>query len=243
MKITPLEIRQKSFEKGFRGYEKEEVNAYLHSLSMEWERLLKENKEAQAKAVELEKEVSKLRAVESSLFKTLKTAEDTGANMIDQATKMAEIHMKETEMRTEGILNEAKTKARDTIEEAELMAKKTIEDMEDQLKSLIQDYKTLENFRDDVLADIKALSTDALERVERMKAQVKRFNLEDHFFKAKRESKEVIANRLSANSSAKKMVMEEQKTQKESPRAEKWNTQTALPIVNKPERSFFDDID
>ncbi|MDH5604575.1 MAG: DivIVA domain-containing protein, partial [Cyclobacteriaceae bacterium] len=148
MKITPLEIRQKSFEKGFRGYEKEEVNAYLHSLSMEWERLLKENKEAQAKAVELEKEVSKLRAVESSLFKTLKTAEDTGANMIDQATKMAEIHMKETEMRTEGILNEAKTKARDTIEEAELMAKKTIEDMEDQLKSLIQDYKTLENFRD-----------------------------------------------------------------------------------------------
>ena len=44
MKITPLEIRQKTFEKVFRGYEKDEVNAYLQSLSMEWERMLDENK-------------------------------------------------------------------------------------------------------------------------------------------------------------------------------------------------------
>jgi len=39
-----------------------------------------------------ENEVEKLREVESSLFKTLKTAEDTGANLIDQANKLAEIH-------------------------------------------------------------------------------------------------------------------------------------------------------
>ena len=45
MKITPLEIRQKSFEKEFRGYDKDEVNAYLRSLSQEWEKLLDELKE------------------------------------------------------------------------------------------------------------------------------------------------------------------------------------------------------
>ena len=45
MKITPLEIRQKTFEKSFRGLDKDEVNAFLLSLSHEWERMLDENKE------------------------------------------------------------------------------------------------------------------------------------------------------------------------------------------------------
>jgi len=46
MKITPLEIRQKDFEKKMRGYDKDEVNAFLQSLSQEWERTLDETKEA-----------------------------------------------------------------------------------------------------------------------------------------------------------------------------------------------------
>ena len=29
MNITPLEIRQKEFEKGFRGYDKDEVKAFF----------------------------------------------------------------------------------------------------------------------------------------------------------------------------------------------------------------------
>jgi len=49
MKITPLEIRQKEFEKKLRGYDKEEVNAFLESLSKEWERVLDENKEYKIK--------------------------------------------------------------------------------------------------------------------------------------------------------------------------------------------------
>ena len=45
MKITPLEIRQKTFERTLRGYDKDEVNAFLLSLSQEWERNSDEIKE------------------------------------------------------------------------------------------------------------------------------------------------------------------------------------------------------
>ena len=51
MKITPLEIRQKTFEKNIRGFDKDEVNAFLISLSSEWEKLLDEIKtESEKKA-------------------------------------------------------------------------------------------------------------------------------------------------------------------------------------------------
>ena len=60
MRITPLDIRQKTFEKNFRGYEKDEVNAFLLSLSQEWERIVDENKELRIKLESTEREVTKL---------------------------------------------------------------------------------------------------------------------------------------------------------------------------------------
>ncbi|HEY5823450.1 MAG TPA: DivIVA domain-containing protein, partial [Cyclobacteriaceae bacterium] len=49
MKVTPLEIRQKTFERTLRGYDKDEVNAFLTSLSQEWERMQDEMKELRVK--------------------------------------------------------------------------------------------------------------------------------------------------------------------------------------------------
>lgn len=208
MKITPLEIRQKTFEKGFRGYEKDEVSAYLQSLSQEWERLMDENKEYNMKIDSLQKEVDKLREVENSLFKTLKTAEDTGTNLVEQAKKTAELHMRETEINAEGMLSDAKNKARDLIDESEIHAKQTIDEMEAQLKNLMHSYKTLENFRDDLIADIKGMSTDALERVERLKNQIKRTDIESHFFKSRREGQKFVDDKIVENTKTKKEKLE-----------------------------------
>ena len=61
MKITPLEIRQKTFEKAFRGVDKEEVNAFLTTLSQQWEKMLDENRELRLKLESTTKEVQKMR--------------------------------------------------------------------------------------------------------------------------------------------------------------------------------------
>ena len=132
MRITPLEIRQKTFEKNFRGYEKEEVQAFLITLSQEWERVLDENKELKFKFEATEKEIQKLREVETSLYKTLKTAEDTGASVVEQARKAAELHLRESQLKADQLINEAKNKAKDTIEESDVRAKQIIADMEGQ---------------------------------------------------------------------------------------------------------------
>lgn len=160
MKITPIEIRQKEFEKVFRGYDKEEVDAYLQSLSQEWERLLDETKELKMRLEVTEKEVVKLREVESTLFKTLKTAEDTGANMIQQANKTAELHLKETQIKAEALLNDAKFKAKSIIEEAETQSRYLIDEMEHETRNLLDSCHDLEVFRDNLLSELKNLAND-----------------------------------------------------------------------------------
>ncbi len=191
MRITPLDIRQKTFEKNFRGYEKDEVNAFLLTLSQEWERVLDENKECRIKLEATEREVSKLREVESSLYKTLKTAEDTGANVIDQARRTAELHLRESQLKADGMINEAKMKARDTIEESDMRAKEILEEMEERLKILVESYKKMQTLRDDLLADLKHLGSDVIDRVERSKIMGKDFDPDKHLAMAKREAKRV----------------------------------------------------
>jgi len=189
MNITPLEIRQKDFEKAFRGYNKDEVTAFLNSLSIEWERLNDQSKELQYKLEASEKEVQKLREVENSLFKTLKTAEDTGANMIEQATKTAELHMKETEMKADALMSEAKSRAKSIIEDAETRARMITDDMEDEIRQLEQVYRSLDANKSSLMSDLKLLANDIVDKLNRHSDFPT--DIKPHMKKAKELSREV----------------------------------------------------
>lgn len=167
MKITPLEIRQKTFEKIFRGYDKDEVNAYLQSLSMEWERMLEENRKLEHKIENLGEEVNKLRDLESSLFKTLKTAEDTGANLIEQAEKETSLKLKESQIKSEKIIVESKDKAKKFIEAAEVKKKQILSEMMSKMKALESQHNQLVDLKEKVVDQIRNYATELKDSVVR----------------------------------------------------------------------------
>lgn len=237
MKITPLEIRQKAFEKVLRGYDKDEVNAFLQTLSQEWERVLDDTKEMKIKMEATEREVSKLREVENSLFKTLKTAEDTGANVIGQANKTAELILRENQLKADALLNEAKSKAKNTLEEAEVLSKQMLEEMEERLKLLIQHYKTLELHRDNLLSDMKRMAGETIDRVERAKNSARDFDPDQHLALAKRESKRALFPNAE--------IENEIKSALPPPAPPIVVSEPAKPVLVeeiRTQRSFFDDI-
>lgn len=166
MKITPLDIRQKTFEKNFRGYDKEEVAAFMNYLSQEWEKLIEEKNALKAKYEQAEKEASKLREVEQSLFKTLKTAEDTGASIIEQANKTAELILKEAQMNADALNAESKNKARNVVDQAESQAKNIMEDLKEDVQLLVDNYEKLQSQRDYLLKNLKKTATETLENVK-----------------------------------------------------------------------------
>lgn len=197
MKITPLEIRQKTFEKSFRGLDKDEVMAFLLSLSHEWERFLDENKDLKQQRDKLEKEVQKLREVETTLFKTLKTAEDTGASVVDQANKTAALHLKEAQINADAMISEAKNKARAIIEKAEMEARDVMEEMTSEVKELEENYRIIENQRDNIISQLKMLSGDVMSKVEKVKYQES--GIETHVKRVKQLLRET-SERVSSHS-------------------------------------------
>lgn len=247
MKITPLEIRQRSFEKVLRGYDKDEVNAFLLTLSQEWERILDETKELRIKLEATEREVTKLREVESSLFKTLKTAEDTGASVIEQANKTAELILRENQLNADALLSEAKNKAKNTIEEAEMISRQMLDEMEERLRTLGQHYKTLELHRDNLLSDLKRLASETHERVERAKSNTRDFDPDKHLALAKRESKRALFPNAEIEKEIKSALPPLKSSNESAPiinpvvsHAETLKSLKSEEV--KVQRSFFDDI-
>jgi cell division initiation protein len=168
MKVTPLEIRQKQFEKKtFGGIDKDEVQAYLNSLSIAWERMLEDKASLKSSLDNSEKEVNKLREVETSLYKTLKTAEDTSQKAIDQANQQAQLIVQEARLKADTLHQEAKWKASKAMEQAEEYARKSYDKMVQDIKILERDLRAIENLKDNFLSDIKIIAQDLLEKADK----------------------------------------------------------------------------
>jgi cell division initiation protein len=167
MKITPLEIRQHEFEKTFRGYNIEEVESFLVNLSQEWERVLNESKMLRMQLEIAEKEANKLREIEMTLYKTLKTAEDTSTMITDQANQQADKHIQETKLYNEKLLMDAQQKANGIVRQAEEQARYIKEVVLGDVKVLERDFRAMDHYKTNLLAQMRSLSTSTLEHVQR----------------------------------------------------------------------------
>ncbi len=167
MKITPIEIKQKNFSvKSFgKGFDREEVQTFLAMLAEEWSVMSEQNTELKIKSQLLEKEIQKLKEVESSLFRTLKTAEDTSTNIVEQARKTAELKVKEAQVKADVIINDARTQAKEIVRKSQDRARQVLEEVIGEMKEKKQEYREVENYRDNFLLELKSFMQSSLERV------------------------------------------------------------------------------
>ena len=54
MGLTPLDIHNKEFTRGFRGYDEDEVNEFLDQVIKDYEKVIREKKELEDKVADLE---------------------------------------------------------------------------------------------------------------------------------------------------------------------------------------------
>jgi cell division initiation protein len=107
MRITPLDIQQKQFPMKFRGFDVEEVFAFLEVIREEMEDLLRENASLKEKAQRTENQIKEYRDMETTLRETLLTAQQMVDDFKTNARKEAELIVKEAELRADTLIREA----------------------------------------------------------------------------------------------------------------------------------------
>jgi len=110
MRITPLDIQQKQFPMKFRGFDVEEVYAFLEVIREEMEDLLRENANLKENIQRLETQIKEYRDMETTLRETLLTAQQMVEDYKTNARKEAELVVKEAELKSDAVLKDAQDK-------------------------------------------------------------------------------------------------------------------------------------
>jgi cell division initiation protein len=110
MRITPLDIQQKQFPMKFRGFDVEEVYAFLEVIREEMEDLLRENATLKESVQRTENQIKEYKDMETTLRETLLTAQQMVEDYKTNARKEAELIVKEAELKADSLLKQAQEK-------------------------------------------------------------------------------------------------------------------------------------
>ena len=121
--LTPLEIQKQTFSRAIKGYNADEVRAYLHLVAEEIERLVKDvDRLARENAMlreELDDHNQRERILKDTLLSAQKVSEDVRAN----ARKEAELIVKDAELLSDRLVAQAQARVGDlerTIQELKM---------------------------------------------------------------------------------------------------------------------------
>ncbi|MCI8291091.1 MAG: DivIVA domain-containing protein [Clostridia bacterium] len=146
--LTPLDIENKKFQKQMmNGYNVDEVDDFLDEITVNYEKLYKENTELRAEIERSKSDLEKYKTIEQTLQNTLvmaqKTADDIKSNAQDEA---------------DSIIRNARSKMQDQVDEV-------TKDLETRRREFSETKKQFDIYR----AKMEALLISQLELLKDMK--------------------------------------------------------------------------
>jgi len=135
--LTPLDIHNKEFKRGFRGYNEEEVDQFLNEVVKDYEKLYRDNIELKETLDRVTSKLEHYQHMETTLNNTLVIAQETAEEVKLNARKECELQMKEAEIRAQKLMEEAMGKVRKMQGEYEEL-KKQAQIYRTRMRTLIQ---------------------------------------------------------------------------------------------------------
>lgn len=166
MNLTSRDIKKNDFRKSLRGFDVNEVEAFLETVSNHYEKLLVENKNLMEKVKSLTNDINIYKENELTLQKAIVKSQDLA----------------------EEIVNNAKRKADLIVREAELNSKKIGQDVNEDIINKRHELEEIKNKNERLLEETKSFLTDKLNEFEDFMKNKKIFKMELAKMKSSHES-------------------------------------------------------
>ena len=148
MNITPLDITQKQFPRAFRGYAREEVEAFLAMVAAEFEALVKENTSLREDNQRKAEDLATFREKERILQETLVTAQKASEDIKDSARKETEIRLADAELQAEKIVQGAHGRFLRIVDDINELKRQRVQ-LESNIRMIVESHlQLLEAFRE-----------------------------------------------------------------------------------------------
>lgn len=149
MKLSPLDIRKQEFSRAMRGYDVDEVRAFLGTIAGQMDDLIEEQEQSRVALEDHKGKMGHLEEVQEALKATLNMARKNAEETRQSALKKAEM----------------------VIHEAHLRGEEVVKKAERELDKLRAEITHLEVRRDQILAKIRSVLSAELEMLESLRPE------------------------------------------------------------------------
>jgi cell division initiation protein len=149
MKLSPLDVRKQEFSRGMRGYDVDEVRAFLSTVAGQMDDLIEEQERSQNQLDDHRGRMGHLEDVQEALQATLNMARQNAEETRKAAMSKAEMILHEAQLKGEEILKKA----------------------EREMDKLRADITHLETRRDQILAKLRSVLGAELEMLESLRPE------------------------------------------------------------------------
>ena len=111
MKFTPFGIKNQEFNRTVRGFDRDEVKAFLDKLSDEFEILQNENEKLKAELSHQEEQLKEFKRIEKSLQQAMLNQTESTSKTVESAKKQTALMIKEAELKALQTIEKAKETA------------------------------------------------------------------------------------------------------------------------------------
>lgn len=203
--LTPDDLKNVKFSKGFRGYEPAEVDKFVENLIKEFEYLYLDNIQQKETIERVTSKLEYYQQMESTMQSTLAVAQETADEVKAASEKKAELLIQETEVKCNASLSEAQAAA----QKMESDARTAAEDLYNQTKIKTENMLSLANTECDRMREDARAYAENLKATTEVAVEKMRLNMED-LCKKRGDSAISEANALleNARNEANRMMLE-----------------------------------
>lgn len=123
--LTPMDIHNKEFRRGFRGYSEEDVDAFMDSIAGDYEKVYREYCELKEKCDKLQDKLTQYEKMEATMNSTLMLAQQTAEHVKVTARKEADLILQEAENQKKMMLDETNRGIQTSQQELEKLKTQT----------------------------------------------------------------------------------------------------------------------
>ncbi len=155
MSLTPQDIQSKQFHTGFRGFDVEEVDAFLERVAEEFLILNLEGKQAKEKAEALEKEIAHYKKQEKSFQKAILSAQKISDEMQSKSEEESRATLTRAREEAEQMVARAQEESEKIRSEAVDAAEKIKSETTARIKALNDEVASLEKMKEEAVATLR----------------------------------------------------------------------------------------
>jgi len=181
MKLTPMDISNKEFKRGFRGYNVEEVDEFMNEIIENYEEVYKENSRLKENLLKINEKLEHYVKIENTIQNTLLLAQNAAEQARESSQKESELMIRNANDTAKKILDKAHNDVIAINDEYETVKQEFIkfrakfrnfmnaqtETFDELEKDLIKNYNVLEPLdEDNILIEKFELTNKNIEDLE-----------------------------------------------------------------------------